>query len=159
MTFFPEAASESAAKTSDDDEVQSNGVNQKTVPATVNSFLKLLMNLMNAYNSGDEEEIECIWTLYCRQLNSQARLGGMVSSVARVNSVGMRVMLRQLPRSKAVTAILHNLMNWRELDCAAMFPKCGGMKEEGDDNAGEKEVETEMTKGEGEEAAENLNEN
>ena len=55
---------------------------------------------------------------------AQAKLGGMVSSVARINSVGMRVMLRQLPRTKAVTAILHNLMNWRELDCQAMFPKC-----------------------------------
>ena len=35
----------------------------------VNGFLKLVMNLMNAYNLGDDQEVDCIWQVYCHQLN------------------------------------------------------------------------------------------
>lgn len=109
----------------DENMAETNGsLIQSHEPPTINSFLRLLMNLMNAYNSGDEEEVECIWALYCHQLNQQAALGGMVSSVARINSVGMRVLLKQVPSSHAIRLMFKNLMHWKDLDCETMFPTC-----------------------------------
>ena len=37
-----------------------------------------------------------MWIAYCHQLNLQAEPGGMSSTVARINSVGLKLALRQL---------------------------------------------------------------
>lgn len=120
LELFPSTAS---------GEEEEEEVERKLVPAgqspTINNFIKLVMNLMNAYNSGNDAEVECIWSLYCHQLNRQASYGGMVSSVARINSVGMRVVLKDLPAFKAVPAMARNLFMWKEMKCDRMFPKCG----------------------------------
>jgi hypothetical protein len=44
----------------------------------------------------DSEEIDCVWVAYCHQLNLQAAPGGMSSTVARINSVGLKLALRQM---------------------------------------------------------------
>merc|ERR1719278_1114623 len=51
-----------------------------TNPASaVNSYVRLVMNLVNAYIR-DGAEFECIYAAYCYEVNEQAKLGGMASS-------------------------------------------------------------------------------
>jgi hypothetical protein len=76
-----------------------------TNPATaVNSYVRLLMNLVNAYIR-DGSEFECIYAAYCYEVNQQARVGGMASSVAKINSVGLRLALRELRTDNTVAAL------------------------------------------------------
>ena len=42
----------------------------------------------------DGAEFECIYAAYCYEVNEQAKLGGMASSVAKINSVGLRLALK-----------------------------------------------------------------
>ena len=42
----------------------------------------------------DGAEFECIYAAYCYEVNQQAKLGGMASSVAKINSVGLRLALK-----------------------------------------------------------------
>ncbi len=91
----------------------------------VNNYLRLLMNLMNIYTSADSErDVDCVWQLYCLQLNQQAKLGGMASSVAKINSVGMKLVLEEIPGSAAIPAVFRSMMHWQDLQCQDMFPKC-----------------------------------
>ena len=102
-----------------------------TAPGTMNAFLKLLMNLMNAYDAGDNSEVECIWSAYCHQLNRQASLGGMVSTVARINAVGMRAVLQEgMGKSEAFRRVVNNMWSWEDMKCDEMFPHCA--KNEGE---------------------------
>jgi hypothetical protein len=92
---------------------------------TIDTFLKLLMNLMKAYETGDDEEIECIWSIYCHQLNRQAGLGGMVSTVARINAVGLQAVLKKhMDKSEAIRRVVNNMWSWENMKCDDMFPKC-----------------------------------
>jgi hypothetical protein len=92
---------------------------------TINNYLRLVLNLMNIY-SGEEagRDVDCVWRLYCHQLNSQAQIGGMASTVARINSVGMKLVLEEIPGSAAVPAVFRSMINWKQLHCPEMFPKC-----------------------------------
>ena len=97
---------------------------------SVNGYLKLLMNIMNAYANEDEEEggssseLECLWSAYCHRLNGQARMGGMASTVARINSVGMRVILKAAPADAAAAEVVKALLRWTDVPCKKMFPRC-----------------------------------
>ena len=91
----------------------------------VNNYLKLLMNLMTIYNSEEKErDVDCVWQLYCHVLNKQAEIGGMASTVAKINSVGMKLVLEELPASAAVPAVFRSMIHWNPLECAQMFPRC-----------------------------------
>ncbi len=48
----------------------------------------------------------------------------MASSVAKINSVGMRLVLEEIPGSAAVPAVFRSMIKWKDLDCPTMFPKC-----------------------------------
>ena len=92
---------------------------------TVNNYLRLLMNLMNIYTSDNSQrDVDCVWQLYCYQLNQQASLGGMASSVAKINSVGMKLILEEIPATAAVPAVFRSMVKWSDLQCDKMFPKC-----------------------------------
>ena len=91
----------------------------------VNNYLKLLMNLMTIYNSEEKErDVDCVWQLYCHVLNKQAEIGGMASTVAKINSVGMKLVLEELPALAAVPAVFRSMIHWNSLECAQMFPRC-----------------------------------
>ena len=91
----------------------------------INDYLRLLMNLMNIYSSEtSDRDVDCVWKLYCFQLNDQANLGGMASSVAKINSVGMQLVLEEIPGSAAVPAVFRSMINWKNLQCDKMFPQC-----------------------------------
>merc|ERR1712228_1051836 len=90
----------------------------------INNYLRLLMNLMNIYSSDtSDRDVDCVWKLYCYQLNEQANLGGMASSVAKINSVGMKLVLERIPGSAAIPAVFRSMMNWNNLECDKMFQK------------------------------------
>jgi len=91
--------------------------------SAVNSYVRLVMNLMNAYTR-DTEEFECIYTAYCHELNQQAKLQGMASSVAKINSVGLRLALKDLPSSDTLPALVRSLWSWHDLPCEELFPTC-----------------------------------
>ena len=91
--------------------------------STVNNYVRLAMNLMNAYMR-DSGEFECIYAAYCWELNQQARLEGMASSVARINSVGLRLALKELDSDATVPALMRSLWAWDDLPCLTMFPTC-----------------------------------
>ena len=90
---------------------------------TVNNYVRLAMNLMNAYMK-DSTEFECIYAAYCYELNQQAKLGGMASSVAKINSVGLKLALKELDGSNTLPALARSLWSWEDLQCDVMFPTC-----------------------------------
>jgi len=95
-----------------------------TNPASaVNSYVRLVMNLVNAYIR-DGAEFECIYAAYCYEVNQQAKLGGMASSVAKINSVGLRLALKELSTEATVPALARSLLSWTDLPCQQLFPTC-----------------------------------
>merc|ERR1712227_701051 len=91
--------------------------------STANNYVRLVMNLMNAYMK-DSSEFECIYVAYCYELNQQAKLEGMASSVAKINSVGLRLALKDLPSSDTIPALMKSLWSWDDLPCDVLFPSC-----------------------------------
>ena len=69
-------------------------------------------------------QFECIYTAYCHELNQQAKLQGMASSVAKINSVGLRLALKDLPSSDTLPALVRSLWSWHDLPCEDLFPTC-----------------------------------
>ena len=81
----------------------------------------------------DGAEFECIYAAYCYEVNQQAKLGGMASSVAKINSVGLRLALKELRTEATVPALAKSLLSWSDLPCQQLFPTCdltGGTKVE-----------------------------
>jgi len=91
--------------------------------STVNNYVKLVMNLMDAYVK-DTTEFECIYAAYCYELNQQAKLEGMASSVAKINSVGLRLALKDLPSSETIPALISSVITFQDLPCDVLFPSC-----------------------------------
>ena len=92
---------------------------------TINNYLRLLLNLMNIYSSDNSDrDVDCVWSLYCHNLNSQANLEGMAATVAKINSVGMKLVLEEIPANAALPAVFRSMVSWKELNCNEMFPKC-----------------------------------
>ena len=89
----------------------------------MDSYTKLMMNLMNAYMK-DSTEFECIYAAYCYEVNQQAELGGMASSVAKINSVGLRLAMHDLESSDTIPALVKSLWSWQDLPCDLLFPSC-----------------------------------
>ena len=87
----------------------------------------------------DGAEFECIYAAYCYEVNEQAKLGGMASSVAKINSVGLRLALKvffisltfllelafkELRTEATVPALAKSLLSWTDLPCQKLFPTC-----------------------------------
>ena len=94
-----------------------------TPVSTVNNYVRLIMNLMNAYMK-DSSEFECIYAAYCYEVNQQAKLEGMASSVAKINSVGLRLAVADLASSDTLPALVSSLWAWHDLPCDTIFPSC-----------------------------------
>jgi len=109
---------------SDPESVDASNANGINAASAVNNYLRLVMNLMNAYALEDSDEFECIYSSYCQQLNNQAKLGGIASSVAKINSVGMRLALNEISPMGTVQALLKTLLAWNDLPCHDIFDHC-----------------------------------
>ena len=95
----------------------------------INDFMRLSINLMKIRQKGDDESMDCVWRLYCSELNDQASAGrGMASTVAKINSVGFKVMLNLMPEgvdnTQVTKTLLRSLYKWENLDCESLFDKC-----------------------------------
>jgi hypothetical protein len=91
--------------------------------SAVNNYVRLVMNLVNAYIK-DGAEFECIYAAYCYEVNEQARMGGMASSVAKINSVGLKLALREIRTDDTMSALARSLLAWEDMPCEVMFPTC-----------------------------------
>jgi hypothetical protein len=49
---------------------------------------------------------------------------GMTANVAKINSVGLRLALKELAAEDTISAVISGLWDWRDLPCATMFPAC-----------------------------------
>ena len=96
----------------------------------INDFMRLSINLMKIRQKGDDESMDCVWRLYCSELNDQASAPGrgMASTVAKINSVGFKVMLNLMPEdvdnTQVAKTLLRSLYKWENLDCESLFDKC-----------------------------------
>ncbi|XP_046658974.1 LOW QUALITY PROTEIN: uncharacterized protein LOC124353153 [Homalodisca vitripennis] len=97
----------------------------------VNSMLRAILNLNKAFRrSGMAREtgpntMDCIWTLYCRNLDKTAKLQGPYGFLAKMNSLGLRLMMGEFPADKAFSQLLAEATSgWRPIDCQRLFPRC-----------------------------------
>ena len=90
----------------------------------LNDFMRLGLNLMKV--SQDSRQLDCVWKLYCSELNELASGQGMTSTVARINSVGFKVVLDLLPADMTAAGkdLVRSLHKWKNLDCDNMFQQC-----------------------------------
>jgi len=100
-----------------------NKLKPNNAASTVNSYIRLVMNLINAYIK-DGSEFECIYAAYCYEVNQQASMGGMESSVAKINSVGLQLALKEISTDDTIPALMRSLLVWQDLPCQKMFPTC-----------------------------------
>ncbi|XP_054257697.1 uncharacterized protein LOC128982761 [Macrosteles quadrilineatus] len=101
----------------------------------VNSMLRAILNLNKAYRSSTAANrsrgtgpstMDCIWTLYCRNLDKTARLHGPYGFLAKMNSLGLRMMMGEFPVERAFTQLIAEATTgWRHIDCLRLFPRCG----------------------------------
>ncbi|CAL8104644.1 unnamed protein product [Orchesella dallaii] len=88
----------------------------------VNNMFRALLNIVNAYTK-DSQALECIWSLYCQDLDKTAGKNGLYGVAARINSVGLRLIMNQIPPSLTMDVILRSLVGWDGLPCRKMFPE------------------------------------
>ena len=96
--------------------------------ASVNSYMRLVINLLKIfYLDQNNSDLDCIWQIYCNEINDLASAGGMPATVAKINSVGVKVMLNMLPNEDNPTtkSLLRSIFNWQSMDCKNMFANCG----------------------------------
>nr|XP_018910204.1 PREDICTED: uncharacterized protein LOC109039249 [Bemisia tabaci] len=99
----------------------------------VNGGLRAVLNLGKAYRSSTRgvarsngvNTLDCIWTLYCRNLDKTAKLNGPYGFLAKMNSLGLRLMMGEFPVERAFENLIReSTRGWRELDCQKLFPRC-----------------------------------
>ncbi|CAG7689170.1 unnamed protein product, partial [Allacma fusca] len=89
----------------------------------VNNMFRALLNLINAYTK-NSQVLECIWSLYCQDLDQTAGKQGLYGIAARINSIGLRLIMDQIPAELTLDVMLRSLLGWDGLPCTKMFPKC-----------------------------------
>lgn len=110
----------------------------------INGGLRAILNLSRAYRSssraakaegksvGDNptasgSSLDCIWTLYCRNLDKTAKLDGPYGFLAKMNSLGLRLMMGEFPVERALEHLIkESAHGWRRLNCDRLFPRCNG---------------------------------
>lgn len=94
----------------------------------IGEILNTLLNMMKEYLMKDNV-MECLWYMFCGDLNHQARYSDVYGLMARVNSVGLKVLVAKDARTMdTLGEIWRALTAWESLQCDAMFPKCDGPK-------------------------------
>jgi len=94
----------------------------------ITEMLTTLLNLMREYLMKDHV-MECLWYMFCKDMNHQAKYTDPMGYLARVNSVGLKVLVdREGKETDTVNSVWQALTQWEPLQCDAMFPKCDGPK-------------------------------
>ncbi|KAI5741010.1 hypothetical protein M8J76_009482 [Diaphorina citri] len=99
----------------------------------VNGGLRAAVNLGKAFRSSttngmgrstSSSALDCIWTLYCRNLDKTARLQGPYGFLAKMNSLGLRLMMGEFPVEKAFEHLVkESSKGWKHLNCDTLFPR------------------------------------
>ena len=68
---------------------------EQNVPAgssdKINNYIRLMINLLTVYKTQEDnkqlglEPLDCVWRVYCEELNRVAPMDGMAGTVARIN--------------------------------------------------------------------------
>jgi len=96
----------------------------------IGEILNTLLSMMREFLMKDHV-MECLWFMFCQDLNHQAKYADAYGLMARVNSVGLKVLTVREERDgemDTVGEIWKALTAWDTLQCDAMFPKCDGTK-------------------------------
>jgi len=94
----------------------------------ITEMLTTLLNLMREYLMKDHV-MECLWFMFCKDMNHQAKYTDPMGYLARVNSVGLKVLVDQEGRERdTINSVWQALTAWQPLQCDAMFPRCDGSK-------------------------------
>jgi len=94
----------------------------------VQEMLTTLLNLMREYLMKDNV-MECLWFMFCKDMNHQAKYTDPMGYLARINSVGLKVLTEKEGREvDSINSMWQALTNWQPLQCDAMFPRCDGSK-------------------------------
>jgi len=98
-------------------------VNQVSL-SFITEMLTTLLNLMREYLMKDNV-MECLWFMFCKDMNHQAEYQDPMGYLARVNSVGLKVLVDREGRERdTISSVWQALFEWQPLQCEAMFPKC-----------------------------------
>lgn len=99
--------------------------------------IRAVVNLGKAYrrtttaeaqgrSNGKPSPLDCIWTLYCRNLDKTAKLNGPYGFLAKMNSLALRLMMGEFPVEQAVEKLfLEYTRGEGSLNCQQLFPRCG----------------------------------
>ncbi|KAK8747569.1 hypothetical protein OTU49_016462, partial [Cherax quadricarinatus] len=94
----------------------------------IGEILNTLLNMMREYLMKDNV-MECLWYMFCQDLNHQAKYADVYGLLARINSVGLKVLIeRENRQMDTIGEIWRSLTAWETLQCDVMFPKCDGPK-------------------------------
>ena len=74
-------------KTFENAKKESFSAEESTSPGYVNNMFRALLNLVNAYTK-DSQVLECIWSLYCQDLDKTSAKEGLYGIAARINRWG-----------------------------------------------------------------------
>ncbi|XP_077284247.1 uncharacterized protein LOC143909878 [Arctopsyche grandis] len=76
-------------------------------------------------NVRQSTEIDCIWTLYCKNLEKATKLDGVYGFLAKLNGIGLRLLLGELSAESALETLFKDTLSGpKNLHCEKMFPKC-----------------------------------
>jgi len=145
--FWPSSEKSETAQEKSDDEQTSNSIVEAkpTRPASayddgwtpmvnkvslkfVTEMLTTLLNMMREYLMKDHV-MECLWFMFCKDMNHQAKYTDPMGYLARVNSVGLKVLVdRENREVDTLNNMWKALTSWEPLQCDIMFPKCDGSK-------------------------------
>lgn len=94
----------------------------------IGEMLNTLLNMMREYLMKDHV-MECLWFMFCEDLNHQAQYADVYGLMARVNSVGLKVLTQRENRHlDTIGEVWRAMTAWETLQCEPMFPKCDGPK-------------------------------
>jgi len=94
----------------------------------ITEMLTTLLNLMREYLMKDHV-MECLWYMFCKDMNHQANYTDPMGYLARVNSVGLQVLVdREGKQRDTVNSVWQALTQWQPMQCDTMFPRCDGPK-------------------------------
>jgi len=90
--------------------------------------MKTLFNFGKVYMKSDYA-MDCMMLLFCKDINSKTKSGGLDSVAAKLKSVGLKVLVDREGREvDTVSSVWQALTHWEPLSCDSMFPKCDGSK-------------------------------
>ncbi|XP_014248559.1 uncharacterized protein LOC106666137 [Cimex lectularius] len=115
------------------EELESQGMIQEVLEFLL-GVMRAVGNLGKAYakstspeekRSNEPSPLDCIWTLYCRNLDKTAKLDGPYGFLAKMNSLGLRLMMGEFPVEQALEKLFTEFTRgWGHLNCHKLFPRC-----------------------------------